>query len=113
MVAVLQLRFLLPRCVELMSEVNYGSRVAMQCTPGNLDRVRYCIKRLWTYMGLRRLLGKGDIFHAQGKSGMVFCCFVLFCFVFAGVRVEVQTEVGLWQTHVVRDTLGVKQRELR
>lgn len=35
---------------------------------------------------------------------------MVFCFVlFAGIKVEVQTEVGLWQTHVVRFTLGVKQ----
>lgn len=42
-----------------------------------LDRVKCCIRQLWMYMGLRRPLGKGDIFYSQDKHGMAFC-FVLF-----------------------------------
>lgn len=90
-----------------MAEVNYGNRVAIQCTPGDIEKGQMLYQMALDIHG-GGLLGKVMFLPTrQEGNGVLFC--LVFCWHKGG-----STEVGLWQTHVVQDSLGgVGKTELR
>lgn len=68
-----------------MAEVNYGSRVAIQCTPGDIEKGQMLYQMAVDIHG-GGLLGKVIFLPTRQEGNGVLFCLVFF----AGIREEVQ-----------------------